>query len=167
MNMLNIKNKLYTVFNNFVNIFSFNSKKLSVKKVGGDDLGIYYICYDENSFYLVIDDLKGYFEKNDDNSNKYLTLIFKDKKQEQIFDSIWNRVKELTNKVDKIDDVPCTRLCRDYSREYTVISFDSDDVLEYGTAIDISTLSIVIRSVFKSDGCFYPQVYLNNCQYKK
>ena len=107
---------------------------------------------------MVIDDLKGYFEKNDDNGNTYLTLIFKDKKQEQIFDSIWNRVKELINKVDKIDD---------YSREYTVISFDGNDVLEHGTTIDISTLSIVIRSVFKSDGCFYPQVYLNNCQYKK
>ena len=38
MNMFNIKNKLYTVFKNFVNIFSFNSKKLSVEKVGGDDL---------------------------------------------------------------------------------------------------------------------------------
>ena len=104
MNMLNIKNKLYTVFNNFVNIFSFNSKKLSAEKVGGDDLGIYYIYYDEDSFYLVIDDLKGYFEKNYGNGNKYLTLIFKDKKQEQMFDSIWNRVKELINKVDKIDD---------------------------------------------------------------
>ena len=107
---------------------------------------------------MVIDDLKGYFEKNDDNGNKYLTLSFKDKKQEQIFDSIWNRVKELVNKFDKIDD---------YSTEYTVISFDSDDVLEYGTAVDISTLSIVFQSVFKSDGCFYPQVYLNSCQYKK
>ena len=107
---------------------------------------------------MVIDDLKGYFEKNAGNGNKYLTSIFEDKKQEQIFDSIWNRAKELINKVDKIDD---------YGREYTVISFDSDDVLEYVTTIDISTLSIVIRSIFKSDGCFYPQVYLNNCQYKK
>ena len=149
MNMLNIKNKLFTVFNNFVNIFSFNSKKLSVEKVGEDDLGIYYIYYDEDSFYLVIDDLKGYSEKNDGNGNKYLTLIFKDKNQEQVFDSIWDRVKELTNKANKIDD---------YSREYTVISFDSDDVLEYDTTNDISTLSIVIRSVFKSDGCFYAQV---------
>ena len=135
MNMLNIKNKLYAVFNNFVNIFSFNSKKSSVEKVGGDDLDIYYIYYDEDCFYLVIDNLKGYFEKNDDNGNKYLTLIFKDKKQEQIFDSIRNRVKELINKVDKIDDVPCTRLFRDYSKEYTVISFDSDDVLEHGTKL--------------------------------
>ena len=53
MNIL--KNKLYTLFNNFVNIFSFNPKK--VEKVGSDDLGIYYIYYDEDSFYLVIDDL--------------------------------------------------------------------------------------------------------------
>ena len=71
MNMLNIRNKLYTAFNNFVNIFSFNPKKLSVEKVGSDDLGIYYIYYYEDSFYLVIDDLKGYFEKYVDNGNKY------------------------------------------------------------------------------------------------
>ena len=76
MNIL--KNKLHTIFNNFVNIFNFSPKKLSVEKVGSDDLGIYYIYYDEDSFYLVIDDLKGYFEKNDDNDNKYLNLIFKD-----------------------------------------------------------------------------------------
>ena len=159
MNMLNIKNKLYTLFNNFANIFSFNPKKLSVEKVGGDDLGIYYISYDEDSFYLVIDDLKGYFEKNDDNGNKYLNLIFKDKNQKQIFDSIWNKIRELISEADKFDD---------YSKEYTVVSFESDDNnLTYGTTIDISTLSIVVRSVFKSDGCFYPQVYLNTCQYKK
>ena len=73
MNMLNIKNKLYTAFNNFVNIFNVNSKKLSDEKVGSDDLCIYYIYYAKNSFYLVIDDSKGYFEKNDDNGNKHLS----------------------------------------------------------------------------------------------
>ena len=155
MNIL--KNKFYTLFNNFVNIFSFNPKKLSVKKVGSDDLGIYYIYYDKDSFYLVIDDLKGYFEKNDDSDKKYLNLIFKDKKQEQIFDSIWNKIRELISETDKFDD---------YSKEYTIIRFDSDDVLKYGTTIDISNLSIVIRSVLKSDGCFYPQVHLHICQYK-
>ena len=61
MNIL--KNKLHTLFNNFVNIFSFSPKKLSVEKVGSDDLCIHYIYYDEGSFYLVFDNLKGYFEK--------------------------------------------------------------------------------------------------------
>ena len=87
-----------------------------------------------------------------------MNLIFKDKKQEQIFDSIWNKIRKLISEFDKFDN---------YSKEYTVVSFDSDDVLGYGTTIDISNLSIVIRSVFKSNGCFYPQVYLNTCQYKK
>ena len=155
MNIL--KNKFYTLLNNFVNIFSFNPKKLSVEKVDSDDLGIYYIYYDKDSFYLVIDDLKGYFEKNDDSDKKYLNLIFKDKKQEQIFDSIWNKIRELISETDKFDD---------YSKEYTIIRFDSDDVLKYGTTIDISNLSIAIRSVLKSDGCFYPQVHLHICQYK-
>ena len=128
MNMLNIRNKLYTAFNNFVNIFSLNPKKLSVEKVGSDDLGIYYIYYDEDSFYLVIDDLKGYFEKKYDNGNKYLNLIFKDKNQKQIFDSIWNKIRELISEADKFDD---------YSKEYTVVSFESDDNnLTYGTAIE-------------------------------
>ena len=106
---------------------------------------------------VIIDDLKGYFEKNDDSDNKYLNLIFKYKKQEQIFDSIWNKIRESISETDKFDD---------YSKEYTVASFDRDDVLKYGTTIDISNLSIVIRSVFKSDGCFYPQVHLTTCQYK-
>ena len=150
---------LYTIFNNFVNIFSCNLKKLSIEKVGGDDLDIYCIYYDKDSFYLVINDLKTYFEKNYHNGNKYLTLIFKDKKQEQIFDSIWNKIRELISEADKFDD---------YYKEYTVVSFKSDDNnLTYGTTIDISTLSIVIWSVFKSDGCFYPQVYLNSYQYNK
>ena len=87
-----------------------------------------------------------------------MNLIFKDKKQEQIFDSIWNKIRELISEFAKFDN---------YSKECTVVSFDSDDVLEYGTTIDISNLSIVIRSVFKSNGCFYHQVYLNTCQYKK
>ena len=87
-----------------------------------------------------------------------MNLIFKDKKQEQIFYSILNKIRELISETVKFDDY--------YSKEYTIVSFDSDDVLEYGTTIDISNLSIVIRSVFKSDGCFYPQVHLNTCQYK-
>ena len=128
-----------------VNIFSFSPNKFSVEKVGSDDLGIYYIYYDEDSFYLVIDDLKGYFEKNDDNDNKYLNLIFKDKKKEQIFDSIWNKIRELIGEFDKFDN---------YSKDYTVVSFDSDDVLEYGTTIDICNFSIAFWSVYKVMGFF-------------
>ena len=71
---INIKNRLFTLFAKVVNIFDFNSKRLSIRKAESGETCTYYTGYDKDLFYLVIDDLKGYFEENDD--NKYLTMIF-------------------------------------------------------------------------------------------
>ena len=78
---LNVKNKMFTYFAKLVNIFDFNPKRLNIQKEGDDEIGIYYINYDEDPFYLVIDDLKGYFEEND--GNKYLTIIFQSKNKKK------------------------------------------------------------------------------------
>ena len=64
---INIKNRLFTLFGKVVNIFEFNSKRLSIREAGSGETCIYYIDYGKDPFYLVIDDLKGYFEENDDN----------------------------------------------------------------------------------------------------
>ena len=81
---LGIKNKLLFHPAKLNNILDISLSKISVKDIINDDnLGIYYIKYDNNIFYLVIDDVKGYFEKtNDDN---YLTIIFDNEKYEKIF----------------------------------------------------------------------------------
>ena len=79
---LNIKNRLFTLFAKVVNIFDFNSKRLSIEKEGSGEMCIYYINYNKNSFCLVIDDLKAYFEEN--NNNKYLAMIFKSKSQKML-----------------------------------------------------------------------------------
>ena len=47
-----------------VNILDFDSKKLSIEKAGSGEVCIYYIKYNENPFYLVIDDIEGYFEES-------------------------------------------------------------------------------------------------------
>ena len=70
--------------------------KISVNDIlENDDLAIYYIKYNNNIFYLVIDDVKGYFEKVDDDDRKhnYLTIIFDNEKYEKIFKSIWDKRK--------------------------------------------------------------------------
>ena len=154
---LDIKNRLFTHFAKLVNVLDFNPKKLNIQKVGTNDLGIYYIDYDKDPFYLVIDDLKGYFEEN--NNNKYLTIIFKDKRQKMIYTKIWEEIKKLINEVDdyKFDD---------YSKDYGVISFDTDGVLPLNSIINICSLTIIIKSVFKNDNEFYPQIYLSHCSYE-
>ena len=87
---IDIKNRLFTLFAKVVNILDFNSKGLSIEKTGSGETCIYYIKYDKDPFYLVIDDLKGYFEQNDD--NKYLTMIFMRKSQKMMYTGIWEEI---------------------------------------------------------------------------
>ena len=58
-----------------VNILDFNPKKLSIEKVCAinDEIeSIYYNKYDEDLFYLVIDDLKGYFKYSKEKELKFI-----------------------------------------------------------------------------------------------
>ena len=62
---IKIKDPLFIYHARLVNILDFNPKKLSIEKVCAinDELEhIYYAKYNNNSFYLVIDNLKGYFK---------------------------------------------------------------------------------------------------------
>ena len=77
---IKIKDPLFTYHARLVNILDFNPKKLSIEKVCAinDELeGIYYVKYDGDHFYLVIDDLKGYFKysKEKDTAEKNQNLL--------------------------------------------------------------------------------------------
>ena len=92
MMKLEIKNRLLFHPAKLNNILDVNLNKISVKDILNDDnLGVYYIKYDNNIFYLVIDDVKGYFKKTND--NYYLIIIFDNEKYEKIFKSIWDKIK--------------------------------------------------------------------------
>ena len=52
--------------------------------------------------------------------------------------------------------------------DHSVIRFDTDDTLPLDAMINIYSMTIIIRSLYKT--CcdrFYPQIYLANCIYKK
>ena len=50
-----------------------------------------------------------------------------------------------------------------YDSNYDKIKFLTDNSLPLGKLIDFLTLTVVIRCVFKQNGVFYPQVYLDDC----
>ena len=140
---IKIKNPLFTYYSRFVNILDFNPEKLSIEKVCtiNDKLErIYYVKYDKDPFYLIIDDLKGYFKyyKEKDTAElttessalarsplerrKELKLIIEDQKQAKIYNQIWDKIRELINNVDG-DNYRFS----DYFRDHGVIRFDTDD----------------------------------------
>ena len=72
MVQLKIEDKLFLHPAKLNNIIDINLDKISVQNIlSSNDLGIYYIKYDENVLYLVIDDIKGYFETNGDGINYF------------------------------------------------------------------------------------------------
>ena len=90
---LGIKNKLLFHPAQLIIILDINLNKIIVDDIlDNDNLGIYYVKYDNKIFYLVIDNIKGYFEKTD--GDNYLTIIFDNEKYEKIFNSIWDKIKK-------------------------------------------------------------------------
>ena len=140
---------------------------------------IYYVKYNIILFYLVIDDVKGYFKYSKEKDTAELTtessalassslerrkelkFIIEDQKQAKIYNQIWYKIKELINNVDGVNFG-----LSDYFRDHGVIRFDTDDTLPLNAMISIYSMTIVIRSVYKT--CydrFYSQIHLANYIY--
>ena len=106
MMKLGIKNKLLFHPAKLNNILDINLNKINVEHIlDDDDLIIYNIKYNDNYFYLVIDNVKGYFEKTDNEKYNYLTIIFDNEKYEKIFKSIWDKIKKKKNMMNMLKNV--------------------------------------------------------------
>ena len=100
---IKIKYPLFTYRARLVNILDFNPKKLSIEKVSAikDEIErIYYVKYDEDPFYLVIDDLKSHFKYSKEKESKF---IIEDQRKRKIYNQIWDEIKELINSIDYIN----------------------------------------------------------------
>ena len=161
---INIKDPLFTSNNGqLVNIFDFNPKKLSIKKVtdavSNDPEYIYYVKYDKDPFYLVIDDLKGYFRYYKD--KKELEFIMEDQVRAKIYNQIWDKIKELINSIDGVNFN-----FSDYFRNHGIIRFDTDNTLPLDSVVNAYSMSIFIKSIYRTYyNRFYPQIHLKNCIY--
>ena len=159
---IKIKYPLFTYSERLVNILDFNPKKLTIENVYAinDELErIYYVKYDGDPFYLVIDDLKGYFKYF---KGKELKFLIEDQRKRKVYNRIWDKIKELINSIDYINF-----RFSDYSRDCNVIRLNTDDTLPLDAIVSVYSMTIVIRAVYKT--CldrFYPQIYLKNFIYK-
>ena len=159
---IKMKDPPFTYSARLVNILDFNPKKISIDKVCAinDELErIYYVKYDGNPFYLVIDDLKGYFQYS---KEKELKSIIEDQRKRKIYNQKWDKIKELINSIDYINF-----RFSDYSRDRNVIIFNTDDTLPLDDMVSVCSITVVIRSVYRTcHDRFYLQICLKYCTYK-
>ena len=130
---LDIINDLSTIRDRLINIEDFDSKKLSIIRTKKNKMPVYD---DHDPFFLVIKNLKGYFEKYND--NKYLTIIFTNKDQKLMYIEILKNIN------------------KDINKNYTKIKFLSNNILPLNILINIHSLVFAVR---------YKRVYINTCWY--
>ena len=149
MKSLSIKNSgTYYPPVKLVNLMEFNPEKLGINVVGSDELSIYYITYDNDPFYLVADDVRGFIEEN--SGAKYVTFSLRNKNY--VCDNLWKEIKKLCGVVN------------DFDKDYNVIMFESDD--DVSGMINISSMTIIVKAIFKDGANYFPQVCLSYCKYE-
>ena len=150
---LDITNSLFIHRAKIINIIDFDSEKLSIIKIKKNKKHVYY---DNNSFFLSIDNLKGYFEHYDDKNNivgrvkdknnivctakhdQYLTIIFNNEYQKTMF-------TEILKRIDK-----------DINKNYAKIKFETSNKLPTNILINIHNIVFVVR---------YQRICINTCRY--
>ena len=129
-------------------------------------MDIYYLGYVDkkpkwhinsvNQLYLIVN--RVYRIISEKNGTKYLSIHKPEnvlKKYEQVFPVIKQSIKRITG-----EEVI-------YNNNFPKIEISTDDEqLPLKKLIYFPTLAIVIRYVFKQDGIFYPQVYLDDGLYQ-
>ena len=78
-------------------------------------------------------------------------------KEEMKYKDLWSKIRDLIRSITKNSD---------YNNEkYMKIKFNADDKLPLNKAIEISTITIVLKAIFHENN--HPQVFLDECQYIK
>ena len=99
------------------------------------------------------------------NGNKYLILDSTNKNKEVLtkYTKLWEGIKNFIecNFIEKVNNK-----LGEYGKDFMKIKFNSDDNLPLNKILKLHNMIIIIRSVFKEDGKYYPQNFLDECLYE-
>ena len=112
---------------------------------------MYEVRYDDGGFYLVIDDIKGYFNI-DDNVGSILNMILSDD-QKNKYHQVW---KEIFKKVNVGNG--------ELMLHEKIRLIDSNFSIE--KIFKIHSITIVIKSLIEKDNKFYLELALNRCLFE-
>ena len=145
-----------------INLHDFDPKKLSIytelnsisntpDASSKDLIEVYEVRYDNGGFHLVIDDIEGYFNI-DDNVGSIFNLILTDD-QKNKYHQVW---KEIFKIVDNGNG--------ELKLHEKIVLSDSD--ISTDEIIKISSVTIVIKSLIEKDNKFYLELALNRCLFE-
>ena len=150
---LKINSTLWVIPAKLVNLLDFKPEKLSIKTENEKSSTIitHQVRYENGGFYLIFDNIKGYFSFID--NNVVLDMIFSNDDQKNKYHRAW---KEIFKIVDNGNG--------ELKLHEKIVLSDSDITTD--KIIKIPSITIVIKSSLEKNNKFYLELSLNHLSYK-
>ena len=135
---LKIDSTLWATPSKLVNLLDFKPNKISIKTESNtkNDIKVHKVRYENGGFYLIIDNLEGYFDFS--NNVGSLNMLFVDNDQQNKYYQVWKEILKIIN-----GGRGELKSCKEIRLFY--------DGLPMGYAFKIHSVTIVIRSLIEKE----------------
>ena len=136
-----------------VNLIDFKPEKISteIKTNAINNIKVHNIKYENGGFYLTINNLRGYFNFN--NNCGILTMLFDDINKQNKYYQVWKDIFKIINRGQG-----------ELKLHEKVRLYDID--LPIKQVFKIHSITIVIQSLIEKNNKFYLELSLTHCLYK-
>ena len=150
---LRIDSTLWATPVRLINLLDYEPEKISIETENNanNNMRIHNIRYKNGGFYLTINNLRGYFNFN--NNLSTLTMLFDDINQQNKYYQVWKDIFKIIN--GGHGELKLHEKIRLYHND-----------LPIEQVFKIHSITIVIKSLIKKNIKFYLELSINHCLYK-
>ena len=136
-----------------VNLLDFEPKKISIESENNanTNMKVHNIRYKNGGFYLTINNLRGYFNFN--NNLGTLTMLFDNINQQNKYYQVWKDIFKIINRGH--GELKLHEKIRLYHND-----------LPIKQVFKIYSITVVIKSLIEKKNKFYLEFSINHCLYK-
>ena len=150
---LKIDSTLWASPTKLVILIDFEPKKISIETENNinNNVKVHNIRYENGGFYLTINNLRGYFNFN--NNRGTLTMLFDDINKQNKYYQVWKDIFKIVNRGQG-----------ELKLHENIRLYNSD--LPIKQVFKIHSITVVIQSLIEKNNKFYLEISLNHCLYK-
>ena len=151
---LKIDSTLWATPSKLVNLLDFKPDKISVKTESNtkNEVNVHHVKYEDGGFYLIIDNLEGYFDFS--NNVGCLNMLFVNIDQKNKYYQVWKEILKIIN--GGHGELKSSKEIRLFAINDLSIRY----------VFKIHSMTIVIRSLIEKDNKFYLEISLKHCSYE-
>ena len=151
---LKIDSTLWATPSKLVNLLDFKPSKLSIQSEVNtkNDIKVHKVRYENGGFYLIIDNLEGYFDFS--NILGCLDMLFINNDQQNKCYQVWKEILKIIN-----GGHGELKSCKKNTL-FSIYDLPREHVFK------MHSMTIVIKSLIEKDNKFYPEISLNHCSYE-